>query len=210
MPGIHCKHQIINTEPSTGDGILRPVCGLTSNGDQASPNQNQTNLSGSSQASKTGNNFSPNASTTTRKDECNELCPSTRTPVLLSPANGTNQDIGTELPMLVTLTQECLEELNWWDNNMCRWNGKTLIQREIDLVIDSDASLEGWGACCSKQGTGGPWSQQECSMLINCLELLAATLAVKTFAKTKTEISILLRVDNTTAVAYINTPFTVP
>ena len=87
---------------------------------------------------------------------------------------------------------------------MCRWNGKALIQRDIDLVIDSDSSLEGWGACCSKQRTGGPWSQQERFMHINCLELLPAILAVKTFAKAKTAMLILLRINNTTAVAYIN------
>ena len=104
----------------------------------------------------------------------------------------------------VPLTQECLEELEWWDSNMCRWNGKIFIRRDIDLVIDSDASLEGWGVCCSRQRTGGLWSQRERSMHINCLELLAATLATKTFAKSKTAISILLRIDNTTAVAYIN------
>ena len=98
----------------------------------------------------------------------------------------------------------CIEELEWWDNNMCRWNGKALIQRDIDLVIDSNASLEGWGACCSEQKTGGPWSQQERYMHINCIELLAATLAVKTFAKAKTAMFILLRIDNTTVVAYIN------
>ena len=102
------------------------------------------------------------------------------------------------------LTPACKEELEWWDNNTCRWNGKALIQRGIDLVIDSNASLEGWGACCSKQRKGGPWSQQGRFMHINCLELLAATLAVKTFAKAKTAMSILLRIDNPTAVAYIN------
>ena len=36
------------------------------------------------------------------------------------------------------------------------------------------------------------------------LELLAATLAVKTFVKNLTQVSVLLRIDNTTAVAYIN------
>ena len=41
-------------------------------------------------------------------------------------------------------------------------------------------------------------------MHINCLELLAATLAIQSFAKGKTRISILLRINNTTAVAYIN------
>ena len=45
MPGIYCEHQEISTEPSTGNGILGPVCGLSSYGDQAPPNQNQTNLS---------------------------------------------------------------------------------------------------------------------------------------------------------------------
>ena len=41
-------------------------------------------------------------------------------------------------------------------------------------------------------------------MHINCLELLAVTLAVMTFLKNKTRMSVLLRLDNTTAVAYIN------
>ena len=44
--------------------------------------------------------------------------------------------------------------------------------------------------------TGGPQSQTECRMHINCLELLAATLAVHTFLKNKTRISVLLRLDN--------------
>ena len=96
------------------------------------------------------------------------------------------------------------EELEWWDNHMRNWNGKTLLRSEIDLVIDSDASLRGWGAACQDQRTGGPWSAEEENMHINCLELLAATLAVETFTKDRTGLSVLLRIDNTTAVAYIN------
>ena len=87
---------------------------------------------------------------------------------------------------------------------MRNWNGKTPLRSEIDLVIDSDASLRGWGAACQEQRTGGPWSAQEGNMDINCLELLAATLAVQTFTKDRTGLSVLLRIDNTTAVAYIN------
>ena len=41
-------------------------------------------------------------------------------------------------------------------------------------------------------------------MHINSLELLAATLAVKTFLKKASGISVLLQLDNATAVAYIN------
>ena len=57
---------------------------------------------------------------------------------------------------------------------------------------------------CQNQLTRGPWSQTEYRMHINCVELLAATLAVHTFLKDKTRISVLLRLDITTAVAYIN------
>lgn len=41
-------------------------------------------------------------------------------------------------------------------------------------------------------------------MHINCLELLTATLAMQTFLKNKISLSVLLRIDNTSAVAYIN------
>ena len=100
-----------------------------------------------------------------------------------------------------SLSQQCKEELRWWDNHMRRWNGKSLI---IDLTIESDASLIGWGAVSRGQRTGGPWTEEEAQMHINCLELLAATFATQTFAKEITDTTILLKIDNTTAVAYIN------
>ena len=39
---------------------------------------------------------------------------------------------------------------------------------------------------------------------INCLKLLAATIAMKTFVKNEVNITVLLLMDNQTAVAYIN------
>ena len=105
---------------------------------------------------------------------------------------------------LVMLLPDSLEELQWWDTEMSKWNGKTLLKREVDMVIDSDASLQGWGARCGTQTTRGAWSQRETALHINCLELLAATLAVQSFAKGQSRLNILLRIDNTTAVAYIN------
>ena len=70
--------------------------------------------------------------------------------------------------------------------------------------IESDASQLGWGARCGSVTTGGLWSPEEQSMHINCLELLAASLAVKTFAKDRENLSIQLRIDNTTAISYVN------
>ena len=75
------------------------------------------------------------------------------------------------------------EELSWWTEQLTRWNGKSLVLRNIDLTLESDASRTGWGASCQGVHTGGPWSPQERSYHINCLELLAASLVVKTFMK---------------------------
>jgi len=52
-----------------------------------------------------------------------------------------------------------------------------------DIVIETDASMLGWGAACSGVRTGGLWSQTERKNHINFLELLGATFAVKAFAK---------------------------
>ena len=96
------------------------------------------------------------------------------------------------------------EELSWWGDQLTKWNGKSLVLRNPDLQIESDASRIGWGAFCEEVHTGGPWSREETDYHINCLELLAATLAVKTFLKDQVNKRILLLIDNRTAVAYIN------
>ena len=83
---------------------------------------------------------------------------------------------------------------------MIKWNGRTVLTTELDLTIESDASTQGWGASHQSTSTGGPWSPLEKEWHINCLELLAATLALKTFVKHKTRISVLMKIDNTTAV----------
>ena len=62
----------------------------------------------------------------------------------------------------------------------------------------------GMGAVCNGERTRGSWSHQEQSLHINCLELLAATLEIQSFAKERSGISVVLKIDNTTAVAYIN------
>ena len=104
----------------------------------------------------------------------------------------------------VSLSPEAREELQWWVDHFTNWNGRSLISRKVQLTLETDASLTGWGATCEGTRTGGPWSREEQHLHINCLELLAAILAVKCFAKSKRSIKILLRMDNTSAIAYIN------
>ena len=102
------------------------------------------------------------------------------------------------------LSPQTREELDWWVNQLTNWNGRSLAVAQPDLHIESDASLIGWGAFSNGAHTGGPWSKREKQLHINCLELLAATLAVKTFLKNQERKHVLLLLDNTTAVAYIN------
>ena len=73
------------------------------------------------------------------------------------------------------------------------------------VIIHSDASNQGWGAELNGQShTGGIWSPEETTHHINYLELLAAFLAIKAFRKNWQNLSVLLWMDNVTAMSYIN------
>ena len=72
------------------------------------------------------------------------------------------------------------------------------------MVIESDASMLDWGVSLNNTSMGGPWVPQERSHHINYLELLATFLALKTFATNTHNQAILLRLDNVTAMAFLN------
>ena len=72
-----------------------------------------------------------------------------------------------------------------------------------EMVITSDASKMGWGATYGNLSTNGHWSKQE-ALHINVLELKATFLAVQAFLKNQLNLAVKLRLDNTTAVTYIN------
>ena len=62
----------------------------------------------------------------------------------------------------------------------------------------------GWGARQGELQTGGRWSPAETTHHINYLELLAAFVALQSFAKTSSGIIMQMKLDNVTAVTYIN------
>lgn len=68
----------------------------------------------------------------------------------------------------------------------------------------TDSSLTGWGAACDGEITRGHWSADENQQHINYLELLAAFMGLKSFCQNCQDINILLRIDNTTTISYIN------
>lgn len=93
--------------------------------------------------------------------------------------------------------------LQWWYNAI--QNPVSRIREDKhDLEIFSDASNTGWGAACGGETASGLWSAQDLTHHINYLEILAAFIGLKVFAKDLNNCQILLRVDNTTAMSYIN------
>ena len=64
------------------------------------------------------------------------------------------------------------------------------------MVIETDASLLGWGALMGSTMTGGLWSENQRSHHINLLKLKGGTF-------TKGMSNIHVRLNNTTTIAYM-------
>lgn len=103
----------------------------------------------------------------------------------------------------MSLSKSAIEELNWWIDKIPRAVNPILKNRPV-LEIFSDSSLSGWGVSCNNKKSHGWWNSEEKKEHINWLELKAAFYGLKCFAENLKSAEILLRVDNTTAIAYIN------
>lgn len=105
---------------------------------------------------------------------------------------------------LVTISDEALVDLKWWKDNIGK-NYKRLNKiTSYHKTIYTDASKTGWGATDGCNKAWGHWNESEISYHINYLELLAIKKALLQLSPNDSNINILLRVDNTTAIAYIN------
>ena len=81
-----------------------------------------------------------------------------------------------------TLSEESLQELQWWCDNIENVDYKICIPNsKIDITLYTDASNDGWGAVMGTLKTGGRWNEAEASHHINYLELIAIFLGLKAF-----------------------------
>lgn len=103
----------------------------------------------------------------------------------------------------IKLPSIILEDLVWWKQNIYT-TCTSLKTLQFKLEIFTDASRTGWGAVCENSRINGKWKSDELQFHINYLELLAVFLAVKWFTRNISDCAILLRVDNTTAISYVN------
>ena len=111
--------------------------------------------------------------------------------------------IGQSYETKLTLPPETISELRWWMEHIRDWNGRAIISPSPDLTIETDASLSGWGAVLEDQKIGGVWNPEEAKLHINVLELKGALFAVRSFASEKRNIHIHLKMDNISAVTYL-------
>ena len=58
----------------------------------------------------------------------------------------------------MTLSQSAKEQLRWWITE-CRIDRNPVIQPALDIILQTDSSLKGWGAKRIGGGsTGGCWN----------------------------------------------------
>ena len=104
----------------------------------------------------------------------------------------------------IKLSDEVKTELQWYVQNLHLDNGRSAISYPPQLLIASDASLEGWGAFCLGHKTGGQWTLSDKKDHINIVELRAAKYAILTFTRLyPTAKTIHIKIDNIVALSYL-------
>ena len=94
-------------------------------------------------------------------------------------------------------------DLAWWTKSVVDGVGFIRSYR-FDMTIYTDASNTGWGATDGVNSIWGFWSSEQSQLHINYKELLTVLFAIKKLPNIPDNSQILLRVDNTTAISYIN------
>ena len=121
------------------------------------------------------------------------------------PMGYTQEGMNLKFNTLVQLNTMSKADLLWWQSQDRKLLSNPIAPTVPSVTIESDASNMGWGAVLNGQTpTGGFWSAEEGRYHINYLELLAAFLALQAFEKNRTNTTVLFRLDNVTAVTYIN------
>ncbi len=76
---------------------------------------------------------------------------------------------------LMCLSAPAVQELHWWLLNLPN-SFNFVVKPVVDVTMNSDVSLSGWGGVMGEVSTGGHWTPDEANHHINYSELLAAFL----------------------------------
>ena len=106
---------------------------------------------------------------------------------------------------IVSLSASARADLRWWLECDVALRPSSLASFSPSHQIETDASLEGWGAYQhSTSFSQGRWSFSDSLLHINRLELKAVLFAIKSLFSDSSNISLLVLCDNTPTVSYIN------
>ena len=108
------------------------------------------------------------------------------------------------LDSLLPWTEIISAHLDWWQNPANVMKCSDLLPKDCSIQLFTDASNDGWGAHLDQSSTKGQWSKQEKRLHINVLELNAVSLALHHFKDQCQNQTVLVAMDNSTVVAYLN------
>ena len=103
----------------------------------------------------------------------------------------------------ITLTREAKSEITWWKDNILT-SYSPIIRDNPSVIITTDASLLGWGACWDGRETGGLFSEEEKDYHINVLETKAVLFGLSALCGHIQNQHIKVLADNTATVGAIN------
>ncbi len=104
----------------------------------------------------------------------------------------------------VQVTPACRQTFTPWSDLSFLRAGVPLEQVSRHAVVYTDTSAKGWGATFNGLAVSGVWTGPQLHWHINCLELLAVHLALNRLKRRLRGEHVLVRMDSTVTVAYIN------
>ena len=106
---------------------------------------------------------------------------------------------------LISVPRSARVDLVWWTSVGSSLPAHSLYSFSPDVEVFTDSSTSGWGGWTSRgEKTFGFWSASETEFHINVLEMKAVLFIFQCFFRQSFNISVLVRSDNTSVVAYIN------
>ena len=186
-PGVDGKYQEVYLESSPTHRVFGVPNQFSNNETHPTIREVQKDTAGSSKPAQITVNFSTTPSYICRESCCNlQSCcagPLTLQRALNSTISRNNLlEYSDRFNAQITLDNKVMTDLQWWSTLDKQTAESPICSLQPVLVIESDASQLRSGARCMKTSTGGRWSTLEGIHHINYLELLAAFLALKTFA----------------------------
>ena len=103
----------------------------------------------------------------------------------------------------ISLPNECRTDSAWWEANILTCSAP-VARDSARISLLSDASSFGWGGVRDDTKTGDLWTDGEKGYHINQLELLAAFYTLQSLGRDIRNSHVLIKLDNTTAVTYMN------